>query len=278
MRVWKKIPNCWRCDFFNSAQSRVVSRESAFVYDGSASGALYLDTPRQITDTSGNVVWQWDNSDPFGNNVPNQNPNGAGQFSFPLRFAGQYYDSETNTHYNVNRDYDPTIGRYIESDPIGLQGGINTFAYVGGNPISRKDRKGLDWDDLIPSHPEDLLPPGFDPYDPSTYSPVPTQPNGSIGVSATVGSTTVGISTASSGAQWGQTTAIGVGASVDVCANIPKDNSCPNPSSPRGPDSYTVGYKNLGATYNSNGSVCVSVGVTTPSSVPIGVGWNTNPH
>jgi RHS repeat-associated protein len=102
----------------------------------------HLDTPREITDVNGNTVWQWDNTDPFGNNATNENPNGAGQFSFPLRFPGQYADKETNTYYNVNRDYDPAIGRYIESDPIGLDGGINTYGYVGGNPLSWSDPTG----------------------------------------------------------------------------------------------------------------------------------------
>jgi RHS repeat-associated protein len=102
-----------------------------------------LDTPRVITDTSGNVVWQWDNSDPFGNNVPNENPSGQGTFKFPLRFPGQYADKETNTHYNINRDYDPSIGRYIQSDPIGLGGGINTYEYVEGDPLNAFDADGL---------------------------------------------------------------------------------------------------------------------------------------
>ena len=116
------------------------------VMDGSAVRYLHtdqLDTPREVSDTSGNVVWQWDNSDPFGNNVANENPGGAGTFSFPLRFPGQYFDQETQTHYNVNRDYDPAIGRYIQSDPIGLAGGVNTYGYVGGNPLSYIDSLGL---------------------------------------------------------------------------------------------------------------------------------------
>ncbi len=92
---------------------------------------------------SGKVVWQWDNQDPFGNNVPNENPNGVGQFSFNLRFPGQYADRETNTNYNINRDYDASTGRYVESDPIGLLAGTNTYAYVGGNPLNYVDSMGL---------------------------------------------------------------------------------------------------------------------------------------
>ena len=75
--------------------------------------------------------------------MPNENPTNQGQFSFNLRFPGQYADRETNTNYNVNRDYDPATGRYVESDPIGLLGGINTFAYVGGDPLSWIDPLGL---------------------------------------------------------------------------------------------------------------------------------------
>lgn len=95
-----------------------------------------------ITDTSGNVVWDWQNTDPFGNNPPNENPSGQGTFENPLRFPGQYADKETNTYYNINRDYDPSIGRYVQSDPIGLEGGINTYTYVEGNPITYTDPTG----------------------------------------------------------------------------------------------------------------------------------------
>ena len=102
-----------------------------------------LDTPRVITDTAGNVVWQWDNVDPFGNNMANENPTGAGAFKFDLRFPGQYFDKETNTHYNYFRDYDPATGRYIESDPIGLAGGSpSLYTYVNGNPLRYVDPTG----------------------------------------------------------------------------------------------------------------------------------------
>ncbi len=76
-------------------------------------------------------------------NVPDENPSGLGAFDLPLRLPGQYYDKETNLHYNYFRDYDPNIGRYGESDPIGLAWSLNTYAYVGGNPMTYGDPKGL---------------------------------------------------------------------------------------------------------------------------------------
>ncbi|MES2535082.1 MAG: Ig-like domain-containing protein [Pseudomonadota bacterium] len=104
----------------------------------------HLNTPRVITDATNNIVWQWGNSDPFGGNLPEEDPGNTGnRLEFNLRFPGQYFDKETGLHYNYRRTYDPSIGRYVESDPIGLQGGINTYAYVEGNPIAYYDPRGL---------------------------------------------------------------------------------------------------------------------------------------
>ncbi|SRR6266481_2355419 len=89
MRFQEKIPNCWRCDFFDSAQTVMASRENALHYDEGASGP---------------------------------------------------------THYNINRDYDPATGRYLQSDPIGLAGGsYSTYSYVGNNPLGGRDVDGLAW-------------------------------------------------------------------------------------------------------------------------------------
>lgn len=60
-----------------------------------------------------------------------------------MRYPGQYYDQETGLFYNYNRDYDPAVGRYVESDPIGLDGGLNTYTYVGNDPLSGIDPLGL---------------------------------------------------------------------------------------------------------------------------------------
>ena len=89
------------------------------------------------------MVWRWDTSDPFGLAPPIENPSAVGAFVYNQRFPGQLYDKESGLHYNYFRDYDPQTGRYVQSDPIGLEGGINTYSYVGGNPLTYSDPKGL---------------------------------------------------------------------------------------------------------------------------------------
>jgi RHS repeat-associated protein len=103
----------------------------------------HLNTPRLVSDTANASRWDWQRNDPFANNAPNENPGGLGAFAYNLRFPGQYYDAETGIHYNYFRDYDPSIGRYIQSDPIGLRGGRNTYWYSDANPLRLVDVYGL---------------------------------------------------------------------------------------------------------------------------------------
>jgi RHS repeat-associated protein len=101
-----------------------------------------VETPRVILNSLGQTVWSWDNA-PFGDWDANSNPGGRGDFAYSLRFAGQRFDPATQSSYNYFRDYDPAIGRYLQSDPIGLDGGINTYAYVGSRPLEYVDPYGL---------------------------------------------------------------------------------------------------------------------------------------
>ncbi|WP_283745172.1 RHS repeat-associated core domain-containing protein [Sideroxydans sp. CL21] len=101
-----------------------------------------LNAPRAARDQTGVVVWRWE-GDAFGSTLPNQNPGGKGIVTVNLRFPGQYYDQESGLYYNGNRDYDAGSGRYVESDPIGLAGGINTYGYALQNPLSNTDPQGL---------------------------------------------------------------------------------------------------------------------------------------
>ena len=103
----------------------------------------HLGTPRAITD-AGTVIWSWE-SDAYGSSAANEDPDGDSTlFTYNLRFPGQYYDVETGFHYNYFRTLDPSTGRYLESDPIGLNGGLNTYGYGLQNPTKFKDPFGLD--------------------------------------------------------------------------------------------------------------------------------------
>ncbi len=97
----------------------------------------HLGTPQKMTDSTGAVVWNADYK-PFGEATITVNT-----ITNNLRFPGQYYDAETGLNYNYYRDYNPVIGRYIEADPIGLNGGLNLFSYVDQNPVNWTDQWGL---------------------------------------------------------------------------------------------------------------------------------------
>ena len=98
----------------------------------------HLGTPQLATSPSKSLAWGA-NYEPFGGLTAK--PSGA--ITQNLRLPGQYADSETGYYQNGFRDYAPLWGRYLESDPIGLAGGVNTYGYVGGNPTSRVDQQGL---------------------------------------------------------------------------------------------------------------------------------------
>ncbi|WNL44031.1 RHS repeat-associated core domain-containing protein [Dyella sp. BiH032] len=105
----------------------------------------HLGTPRVVIDPERDgAVWRWDlKGEAFGSTAPDEDPDGDGAaFVLDTRFPGQRYDRATGLYYNYQRDYDSVMGRYGQSDPIGLEGGIGTYAYVAGNPISSRDPSG----------------------------------------------------------------------------------------------------------------------------------------
>jgi RHS repeat-associated protein len=105
--------------------------------------ADHLNAPRVVVDQTGAKRWRW-LAEPFGTTAPEANPDGFGVFTQNLRFAGQYADAESGLWYNYFRSYDPSRGRYSQSDPIGLIGGsVSTYSYVNGNPLDTVDSMGL---------------------------------------------------------------------------------------------------------------------------------------
>ncbi|GKS93401.1 RHS repeat-associated core domain-containing protein [Acidovorax sp. SUPP2825] len=114
--------------------------------------ADHLNTPRRLTNTQGQVVWQWlitgfgEANSTTGATGYAQSGQGSANYAesikFDLRYPGQVWDEETGLAYNLNRYYDREGGRYIQADPIGLDGGWNRFLYVGGNPASYTDPTG----------------------------------------------------------------------------------------------------------------------------------------
>lgn len=129
----------------NNADGIVIADAIQFIPQGSnASGGVYythtnhLDAPVAISDASGTVVWQASYT-PFGE--VNVVTNNLGTQLTP-RFPGQYADEQTGFYYNFFRDYDPEIGRYVQSDPVGLIDGPNTYQYSLSNPVMYTDPTG----------------------------------------------------------------------------------------------------------------------------------------
>ncbi|MCG3171771.1 MAG: hypothetical protein CALGDGBN_03428 [Pseudomonadales bacterium] len=115
--------------------------------DGSETLA-YLHTdrqamPRLATNAAATVVWRFE-ARAFGEGGAQTDPDGDGTaVNVRLRYPGQYFDSESGLFDNYLRDYDPSTGRYIESDLVGLAGGLNTYTYANGNPLRFTDPYGL---------------------------------------------------------------------------------------------------------------------------------------
>ncbi len=124
--------------------------------------ADHLDTPRAVSDVSGNLLWQWSwLGNPFGEVAPTSSTG----YTLNLRYPGQYLDAESGMAHNGYRDYDATVGRFIQSDPSGLKGGISTYAYVNSNPFSLVDKSGL----------QAYYPPQWGGISPGPYALIPTQ-------------------------------------------------------------------------------------------------------
>ena len=123
---------------------------AATAWNGTAAGGVdmyylhpdQLDTPRVVVNAQSQEIWRWDSA-PFGDTLADEQPSGLAGYAFNLRFPGQQFDRETGTHHNQFRDYEAGTGRYVQSDPIGLEGGLNPFLYSDSGPLSWFDPEGL---------------------------------------------------------------------------------------------------------------------------------------
>ena len=137
----------------------------------------HLGTPQRLVNQNGDSTWQA-HYDAFG-----RTDLSIEQIAQNHRFPGQYFDAESDLYYNWNRYYDSGIGRYVTSDPIGLEGGLNTYIYVAGNPLSKFDQNGKSWRTIIQTAGVILglmTSPGFIPPPPSDFTPPPHHQPGKV--------------------------------------------------------------------------------------------------
>lgn len=103
----------------------------------------HLGSPRAIyAPSSATKVWSWSHYEAFGHQAPNETLT-QDRFVYDGRFPGQRFDESTNSMHNGFRTYSSKLGRYMQSDPLGLEAGWNTYAYVGNNPVGLTDYLGL---------------------------------------------------------------------------------------------------------------------------------------
>lgn len=250
--------------------------------------ADHLSTPRRLTNAQGQVAWQWlltgfgevspttgakgyvQSDSPVAGSLPSYAP----EVTFNLRYPGQQWDEETQLSYNVNRYYGPQEGRYIQADPIGLDGGWNRFAYVNGNPLSYADPFGLQAYMCGPA--------GLSAWCEKPKQP-PQQPP-TVGVFGCVGlaclSSNVGDTSPSMSLE------LTLGGGVEICSPAPPPKppeltcSQNNPSTWQPPGIYVparYGGAFIGPSIKRNGQLCVKIGphmsVLALPSLDLGSNW-----